>query len=384
MDSKVFSYRDRHSDSLCYQTVCDDAQETLCKAKRVVVTVCPEQYRPFASEAKSHTIIGRPHFIAVNTNGDFLWSDAEYEFIGMGNRHNVTKVKAIGQHDKPGPASAFPTDSSKAQFQFPAGLAVVKYKSDKSRREELCYVCDTGNNVLRCIDKVHSFDSQHLVHTVKLQNTPSDFKPFGITALDEETLAVSTLSRKVCIVKLYQFTTGNVVQFIDGFVEPKGLCPQHWFNNTDSTYMTVLLVADKSTVKQIDIRNGNVASFSIGIQDGFDIALDSEGYLAVSEISKHVVHIFKPRSCASDCFVSEECWGSGECGNIDGPFDYAKFDEVAGVAFDGKTAVLACYGGLLSGSIRKCSRTTFSIQLCHSIHHLWLHSTYEEAKYTIS
>ena len=62
-DSKVYSYRDRHSDSLCYQTVGEAAQEALAQARHVVVTVCPGQYCPFTPEAKSHSIIGRPHLL---------------------------------------------------------------------------------------------------------------------------------------------------------------------------------------------------------------------------------------------------------------------------------------------------------------------------------
>ncbi|XP_020903539.1 uncharacterized protein LOC110241957, partial [Exaiptasia diaphana] len=97
----VFSFRDAHSDEICYQTVSSDLEDVLKETKAVVATLVPEQYKPTAIEAKSHSILGRPLYIASNANGDILWTDAEYEFVGMGNRHIPTKCIALCQWDKP-------------------------------------------------------------------------------------------------------------------------------------------------------------------------------------------------------------------------------------------------------------------------------------------
>ena len=74
----VFRYCDRHSDETCYQTVSKGLEEIVREAKAVLLTLVPEQYRPAAVEAHTHTLLGRPLYIATNVNDDFLWSGRRF------------------------------------------------------------------------------------------------------------------------------------------------------------------------------------------------------------------------------------------------------------------------------------------------------------------
>ena len=73
--ASVFAFRDAHSDEICYQTVSKPLEDIIKDCEAIVTTLIPEQYKPTATEAKSHSILGRPLYIAKNANGDFLWTD---------------------------------------------------------------------------------------------------------------------------------------------------------------------------------------------------------------------------------------------------------------------------------------------------------------------
>lgn len=68
------AFKDRHSDELCYQTVSEDLEKILQETKDVLMTLVPEQYRTFTTEAKTHSLLGRPLYITTNVNGDFLFT----------------------------------------------------------------------------------------------------------------------------------------------------------------------------------------------------------------------------------------------------------------------------------------------------------------------
>lgn len=70
----VFSFKDRHSDELCYQTVSEDLEKILQETKDVLMTLVPQQYRTFTTEAKTDSLLGRPLYITTNANGDFLFT----------------------------------------------------------------------------------------------------------------------------------------------------------------------------------------------------------------------------------------------------------------------------------------------------------------------
>lgn len=74
----VFSYKDRHSDELCFQTVSKSLEEIVHATRHVLVTLVPEQYRTYGVEAKTHSLLGRPLYITTNSNGDFLWTGKQY------------------------------------------------------------------------------------------------------------------------------------------------------------------------------------------------------------------------------------------------------------------------------------------------------------------
>ena len=74
----VFSFKDRHSDELCYQTVSKDLEQILQETKDLLVTLAPEQYRTCTVEAKTHSLLGRPPYITTNENGDFLFTGKKF------------------------------------------------------------------------------------------------------------------------------------------------------------------------------------------------------------------------------------------------------------------------------------------------------------------
>ena len=70
----VFAFRDAHSDEICYQTVSKPLEDIIKECEAIVTTLIPEQYKPTSTEAKSHSILGRPLYISRNANGHFLWT----------------------------------------------------------------------------------------------------------------------------------------------------------------------------------------------------------------------------------------------------------------------------------------------------------------------
>ena len=79
--ASVFAFRDAHSDEICYQTVSKLLEDIIKDCEAIVTTLIPEQYKPTATEAKSHSILGRPLYIAKNANGDFLWTGKGFKTI---------------------------------------------------------------------------------------------------------------------------------------------------------------------------------------------------------------------------------------------------------------------------------------------------------------
>ena len=70
--ASVFAFRDAHSDEICYQTVSKPLEDIIKECEAIVITLIHEQYKPTATEAKSHSILGRPLYIIRNANGDFF------------------------------------------------------------------------------------------------------------------------------------------------------------------------------------------------------------------------------------------------------------------------------------------------------------------------
>ena len=59
----VCAYRDVHSDEIGYQSVSKSLEDIVEETGAMVTTLVPEQYKPTATEAKTHSILGGPlHF----------------------------------------------------------------------------------------------------------------------------------------------------------------------------------------------------------------------------------------------------------------------------------------------------------------------------------
>ena len=79
--ASVFAFRDAHSDEIAYQTVSQPLEDVVKECGAILTTLVPEQYKPTAVEAKTHSIMGRPLYVASNSNGDILWTGTCIDII---------------------------------------------------------------------------------------------------------------------------------------------------------------------------------------------------------------------------------------------------------------------------------------------------------------
>ncbi|KAL9978175.1 hypothetical protein ACROYT_G015666 [Oculina patagonica] len=103
----VFSFKDRHSDELCYKTISKDLEQILQETKDVLVTLVPVQYRTFTAEAKTPFLLGRPLYITTYANGNFLFtgkekvigvfiSGSDNKQLGWITRKTISEVQRMG------------------------------------------------------------------------------------------------------------------------------------------------------------------------------------------------------------------------------------------------------------------------------------------------
>ncbi|XP_031554525.1 uncharacterized protein LOC116291494 [Actinia tenebrosa] len=352
----VFSYRDAHSDEICFQTVSRELEIALLETKAVVATLIPEQYKPTAVEAKTHSILGRPLYIASNANGDILWTDAEFEYVGMGNRHIPTKFIALGQWDSPGPAQKTTVTASNATFSHPAGIDVMIIKAGKC---EVAFVSDKGNSTIRFIRGVETFNGNKFVGTLKLQQVPRNWKPEGLAVVDTKSLAV-TARKSVYIIALDDsLTSGQVISLITNLQSPHGLCVMQ--NNT-------LLVADEHCVKQIDMEKKSVNIAAQGFKKAFDVAVSDNGTMGVTDVHAHQITLFKKTDSGFD---KDKDIGTGTAGCLDGPATKAQLSEPTGLCFDCNTAIFCCFGGKQNGYIKLHTTVGFACQFMNKIRQIY-------------
>ena len=102
-------------------------------------------------------------------------------------------------------------------------------------------------------------------------------------------------------------------------------CVQHWSNGN-----TTVMVADRSNVKQLSLSSGEVSTVPVDVQNAFDVDLNGNGSLAITDMGGPVITFYKPRESPTDDPVVEEILGSSLRENTDGPHNYARFDDVAG------------------------------------------------------
>ena len=372
INGKVFSYRDRHSDHLAYSTVSHNVEDALVAAKIVVVTIAPEQYRPWSQEAKDHRelSLGRPLFITVNRQGHCIWSDPIDDCLFMGNRHNPMKIKPIGQPQCPGKPSQHTISAEKAQFCKPTGVKIVPGAANK----ETCMVCDTGNGVLRYVDNCHTIQAKQSVGTLQIENLPAKFKPYAIALVNESSsslvLAVSDEAAKaVYLIKFGVATfTGHLTNTIQGFsVSPSGLAVL-------SKKPARLLIADHSEIKVLNVRTGSLETVISGKKPLAGMDVSKHGKLAVASPLENKVLVFDVSNVSpegEDEEGEDQVWGSGKRGNEDGTYMDASFDEPTGVAFDGETAMVACFGGEHGGCVKIVTGVTFAIEYIRHVRHLY-------------
>ena len=79
--ASVFPFRDDRSDAIAYRTVSQPLEDMVKECGAILTTLVPEQYKPTAVEAKTHSIMGRPLYVASNSNGDILWTGTCIDII---------------------------------------------------------------------------------------------------------------------------------------------------------------------------------------------------------------------------------------------------------------------------------------------------------------
>ena len=65
--ASVLAFRDSHSDEIVCHTVSKPLEDIVKETGVIVTTLVPEQYKPTAVEAKTHTILGSPLYIQGST-----------------------------------------------------------------------------------------------------------------------------------------------------------------------------------------------------------------------------------------------------------------------------------------------------------------------------
>ena len=77
----ALTFRDRHSDELCYSTC--EAGGVLARAERVVHQILPEPFFLHHERTSGHDQLRRPVAIAANARGDIFVSEAEGSVVLM-------------------------------------------------------------------------------------------------------------------------------------------------------------------------------------------------------------------------------------------------------------------------------------------------------------
>ncbi|CAB4007206.1 Hypothetical predicted protein [Paramuricea clavata] len=354
----VFSYKDRHSDELCFQTVSESIQDIVNSTKHVLVTLVPEQYRTYAVEAKTRTLLGRPLYITTNSNGDFLWTDAEFEVVVMGNRHNPTKCISLGKWDEPGSANENQVPTSKASFSHPAGLDVMVCREKK---REICFVSDQGNHVIRFINGIKTINGPKCVGTLKIHHVPEKWRPEGLTVIDSTTLAI-TAGTELSLIRLDEsLLHGQLITIVNTLQSPRGLCFHPMQSNS-------ILVADGNVIKEINISSKETSVVAQGFQGAFGISAAANGEIGITDVGLHRVSLLKWNE---DAWINSTVIGSGDAGCRDGNATTAELHEPTGITFDMNSALICCIGGRDHGCIKLYSQLSFATEFMSNIRNIY-------------
>jgi hypothetical protein len=292
--------------------------------------------------------------ISTNTLGTIFVSDVDNHCIGSVDNHNPARYSILaGGVDAPGhvpSATATLCSGKDARFWLPSGLAVLH-----GGGVEHLIVADTGNLCLKRVSNVHRAASQQKV--ALLQCDLRGKKPYALTVVshahDAAVIAFTGLGDKG-VYHLQLDASGfrghiSVVVLNDaGFSEPRGLT----FRGGSE-----LCIADGRSIKLVDLASKVVTVLLPGaFEEAVGIAASASGSLGVTDRKKNTV------TFTSAAGQIERVIGTGEQGAKDGPWDYAEFDEPIGIAFDGRTALIAHFGGSTCGSLRQVVHTAGAVE----------------------
>ena len=184
-----------------------------------------------------------------------------------------------------GPAHQSPVIASKASFSHPAGIDVFMIQPGKN---EIAFVYDKGNNCIRFIKGVHSFQGDKFVGTLKVQSIPANWKPEGLAVISKDTLAVTEGTTVNLVYMKTSYNAGQLVKVVDNLEAPHGLCP----SRTEGT----VFVADGHSIKEINLEEKSVRNSCDGFQQAFDVALSVSGNLGVTDVKGHKIFILKEQN----------------------------------------------------------------------------------------
>jgi hypothetical protein len=230
-------------------------------------------------------------------------------------------------------------------------------------KSEQAFVCDKGNSCIRFITNVHSFHGDKFIGTVKIHGIPLSWKPEALTVIPNSRTVAVTESTKIFLLSLdNSLTSGKMHQVIDTLNVPCGLC-------VSPTTPDSLLVADGNDVLEINLNTQSVAIVAQNFRKAFDISVDSNGTVAVTDVISHKLHILSSKKAGQMLELQSTIGSINGC--LDGPASKALLSEPTGVCFDMDTAIVCCFGGRSNGCIKLHTTVTFACEMMESIRKIY-------------
>ena len=259
-----------------------------------------------------------------------------------------------------GPAHENTILSTKASFQHPSGIDILKIVVGKN---EQAYVCDKGNSCIRFITNVHSFNGDKFIGKVKIHGIPLSWKPEALTVMpNAHTIAISESSKIFLLSLDDSLISGQLRQVIDNLNVPCGLCVSP--RSTDS-----ILVADGNSVLEINLANKCVDAVAGNFRKAFDISVSSDGTVAVTDVTSHKLHFLSSKQTGE--ILEEQSTIGSTNGCLDGPASTALLSEPTGICFDLDTAIICCFGGRSNGCIKLHTSVTFACEMMLNIRQIY-------------
>ena len=355
----IHSFKDRQSDELARQTLSLECENALSLAVFTKVTLVPEQYHRY--RAINHNLLKRPLFVCCTRAGRFMWSDADSEMIGLGDRHNPVNIQALCDADNPGEFTGRTCKINKAKLKVPLGLAIV---SVDDKREHLV-VCNSGKSRLLILCNVHDLTNKScswMVPSWSKSGCPNKFHPFAICSAGFNRIVVVDKHQGLVhiISVLGESPELRVDKTVTGFVRPTSVAS---FVSNNKSWV---IVVTQSGVKLVSLCTENMygvldVSDQVPKSSLFGAAVSNAGVLCLTVPSNNQCLLF---SIVMNSTVPQFNFllsvGDGSPGTRDGCPQFFKLNEPCGVSARDATFLVCCIAGDDHGYICRINPTEFA------------------------